>query len=134
MNIIKNLQLYAKDFTILLVEDDISFNNEISELLSLFFKEVKVAHNGKEGLNTYLNTPTDIVMSDINMPLMNGYEMVKSIIEQNYNPQIIILSAHDDVVALRDIASIGVEYTVQKPFEDEILYNKLILACKNLLK
>jgi c-di-GMP phosphodiesterase len=129
---IQNLKKYAKNLTILLVEDEISLNNELSSLLSLLFKEVKVAFNGKEGFETYYKTPTDIIISDVNMPLMNGYKMAKKIKQEKLDCQIIILTAYDDVEAIDDVKELGIKDYIQKPFEDEVLFSKLESICKNI--
>ena len=74
----KNL---LKRLTLLYVEDDEIIRNELSQLLANFFSQVLVAKDGKEGLRTFLeNQDTiDIILTDINMPLYNGIDMVKKI-------------------------------------------------------
>ena len=95
MSIDKNL---LKKFTLLYVEDDDVIRVELSQLLTSFFSEVHVAKNGKEGLRTFLENQDDIdlILTDVNMPELNGIEMIKKIRDFDKKIPVIFATAHSD--------------------------------------
>lgn len=68
---------------LLLVEDDVNLSYIVQAGLQKIIGgyEVTVAENGKEGIEAWENWKPDIIISDIDMPVMNGFEMVKRIRE-----------------------------------------------------
>lgn len=61
---------------ILIVEDEIFAQEILKTILSNFFN-IFIASNGKEGLNVIKNNAIDLILTDIEMPKMNGIEMTK---------------------------------------------------------
>jgi len=118
----------TKNLNVLYVEDDINFQKETSELFNYFFDSVDLANNGQEGLEKYLsyyekNTKFyDIVITDINMPQINGIELSKKIYTHNDKQPILIVSAHDEKHYLIELINIGVESFLMKP----VHYDKVI--------
>ena len=108
MSIDKNL---LKKFTLLYVEDDDVIRVELSQLLSNFFSMVHVAKNGKEGLLTFLENQDeiDLILTDLNMPELNGIEMVKKIRDFDTKIPVILATAYSDneflldAIKLRDL-------------------------------
>ena len=90
------LEKYSKDISILFVEDDLSIRTEIKELLEEIFSIVYVAVDGKDGLEKYLDfykknsVYFDLVLSDIQMPNMDGIELIKAIYKENSNQKVAI--------------------------------------------
>ena len=68
-----------KDITILVVEDDESELEELSELLGVYFKTCYSAIDGKDGLEKFVKYRPDIVLADFDMPRMNGLDMSRNI-------------------------------------------------------
>lgn len=137
MNINKEL---LEKFTLLYVEDDDVIRTELSSILSNFFKKVFVASDGKEGLRTYLENKDsiDIILTDINMPLLNGLDMVKKIRSIKDNVPVIFATAYSDSEFLIDAIKVRAEDYVVKPIDikklisyiEEIvnrLYNEFLL-------
>jgi CheY-like chemotaxis protein len=85
-----------KDSTILIVDDDVFARTTIARFLGKRFKEVFQAGNGLDGLAAYNEHHPDIVVSDIEMPKMNGLEMVKRIKAINADQHIIVATAYND--------------------------------------
>ena len=126
MNISKELKNFAKDLSILIVEDDVVLNNQLVEIASLFYKKVSFAYDGEEGLASYKKTPADIVVTDITMPKMDGIDMSKKIKYINDSQPIIIVSAHCHLEYVTKIVDIGIKQFIRKPFDDnELLYRLL---------
>src|SRR3990167_10021804 len=81
---------------VLYVEDNLVLSKNVETLLLRVFKSVHIAHDGEDGYNQFLTHHPKIVITDINMPVLNGFEMVKKIKETESNCKIIILSAFDE--------------------------------------
>lgn len=116
MSIDKNL---LKKFTLLYVEDDDVIRVELSQLLSNFFSMVHVAKNGKEGLRTFLENQDeiDLILTDLNMPELNGIEMIKKIRTIDNKIPIIFATAHSDSDFLAEAIKLRVQEYIVKPID-----------------
>lgn len=116
MAIDKNL---LKRLNILYVEDDDVIRNELAQLLSNFFSNVYTAIDGKDGLNTYEKNRKhiDIILTDINMPVLNGIEMVKLIREDNDKVPIFFSTAYSDNEFLSEAIKLKVQEYIVKPID-----------------
>ena len=85
-----------KNITILYVEDDDYIRKDYMFMLSARYLKVFEANNGQEGLSLYKEHSLDIVITDIEMPLMNGLTMVEHIRKIDKKVPILILTAHVD--------------------------------------
>lgn len=132
MNVINELRDFAKDLTILIVEDDVLLNKELCTLANIFFAEVIVAYNGEEALGIYQNRKIDIVLSDITMPHMNGLDLSRHIKMINSEQDIIILSAHNEVNCFIELIDIGVRQFIHKPFNNEEFLYRLLKVCEQV--
>ena len=107
-----------ENFTLLYVED----NKDMQSYMKSFLEdEVKVfyqAYNGEEGVEIYQNKSPDIILTDINMPKMDGLEMSKIIKEFDPLQPIIVLSAFQDAEILKRAINIGVDGFISKPIND----------------
>jgi YesN/AraC family two-component response regulator len=132
MSILNELNLFAKNYSILIVEDDEFLNEELVDIASIFFKSVDFAFDGKEALEKYKLNSYDLILSDITMPKMNGTELSREIKNINRNQQIIVLSAHQEVKYLIELIDIGITQFVAKPFEQKELLYRLLKVCENI--
>ncbi|MCI4626078.1 MAG: response regulator [Candidatus Magnetoovum sp. WYHC-5] len=82
---------------ILYVEDDHVVRPNVGKFLRRRCKMVIEAANGKEGLDEYVANRPDVVITDIEMPIMNGIEMIDKILIINENQVIIITTAYNDI-------------------------------------
>ena len=124
---------YNKEFlnkiSILYVEDDIDIATEIYELLEIYFKNIYMAHNGKDGLDMFKLYNPDIVLTDIQMPIMNGITMSKQIKEISNDANIIISSAFSESSYLKEAIDLGVSDYLIKPINIQIMiksFNKIL--------
>jgi len=113
----KELQEAAQGITILYVEDDRELRQNTSRLLSSFFPVVDIAENGVDGLDKFKQGSYDLIITDINMPLMNGVKMVREIKKDKPRQIIIVISAHDEARYLLELINLGVEHFVLKPLD-----------------
>lgn len=116
---------------ILLVEDHREIRQYITNLISAEF-EVHIARNGEEGLRKLANEKVDLVISDIMMPFMDGFEFIRQLKEQdNYKHiPILIISARTAQSDKEELLALGADGILAKPFSPA----ELKLRIQNLLK
>lgn len=121
-----------KNINLLLVEDDEDLIYSLKETLSIFFKDILIAKNGKEALKIYSNNTVDLIITDYVMPNMNGYELCKEIRKQNEKIPLIIMSNFSDTEKL--LKSITLELTeyLIKPIEYKQLLESLLKVVDKL--
>jgi len=128
---IKELLQYSSNLNVLYVEDDITFAQDTCEILENFFDCVDLAVNGEDGLKKLEENEIDLIFSDVNMPVMNGMDMVKKIKEQDkykFIP-IVMLTTEDGDKIKSEGKALGVKAWMVKPFNDK----KFGMAVKKLL-
>ena len=131
MTNIKLMLEYTKNLSVLYVEDDLNLVDTTKELLGNFFKKLDVAYDGKEGLEKYIayekknSSFYDLIITDINMPNMNGVLMSAEILKLNPMQSIIITSAHNEVEYLSSAIELGVNAFVTKPINNNKLMQVL---------
>lgn len=118
INIVK-LKKYASECSVLYVEDDELIRSQTASFLGRFFPDVVLAEDGQIGLSKYKTRTFDVVISDINMPNMNGIEMITAIKEIHYEQKIIVTSAHNDSQYLMSLINLNVAHFVLKPFNNK---------------
>jgi DNA-binding response OmpR family regulator/two-component sensor histidine kinase len=121
---------------VLLVEDDLELNRFISSSLKKQFNVIS-SYNGKEGIKLAQNHLPDLIISDIMMPEMDGFEMCKYIREDDLisHLPIILLTAKTDAESKITGFEYGADDYISKPFEQSVLnarINNLINSRKKL--
>ena len=81
---------------ILIVDDSEMVRNFHSYIIKMFGYEVETAENGAVALEKLLCDKFDLLVTDINMPKMDGYELIKNVQEQSIDIPIIIVSTEGD--------------------------------------
>lgn len=103
---------------LLLVEDDANLcymlQTGLQEIIGGY--EVVIASNGAEGLKAWQEHRPDIIISDIEMPVMNGFEMVERIRETDGDTPILFASAMTSPKDVKEGYKMGVNNYVKKPF------------------
>ncbi|MEX0609552.1 MAG: ATP-binding protein [Balneolaceae bacterium] len=111
---------------ILLVEDNEDFRNYFKSLLADVY-HVKTATNGLEGLKVLTDFQPDLIISDIMMPEMDGYEMMKTIreIDAYRSVPFIFLSAKDSVFDIEAGLNSGADIYLTKPVQNKLLLTQI---------
>lgn len=117
--------------SILIVEDEQPVREAIGRLISRKYPEVVVylAGNGKEGVTIFRQNNPRIVITDINMPEMDGVTMAHAIRSLEESTRFIVTSASSDDRPLDEMAQIGVQEFVPKPLD----LSRLISAIEKCL-
>lgn len=122
---IESLKTSAKTFAILYVEDEKSIREKMTIFFNKIFDHVDVASNGEEGFEKYIKTKHDIVITDIQMPIMNGLDMISKIRELDEHQEVIVVSAYADTNYLTKCIQLGVTAYVIKPIDFDQIINTL---------
>ncbi len=130
---------YIKTLKVLFVEDNIEARETTLAMLSNLFDNITVAVDGLDGYEKFFNDKFDIIITDINMPNMNGIDMSKKIRHKDKDIPILILSAYSELEFFMETIKIGVEGYLIKPIElDQFIQtiNKVVdkLYLKHQLK
>lgn len=131
----KNKPNYKKTFngfTLLYVEDNQEIREMNTEVLDKFFKKVDQAEDGQQGWQLFQNNVYDIVISDIQMPNMNGLELSRNIKEMSPEQPVVITSAYDDSPSLLRLIQTGVSNFILKPFAATQLLDVLLPIVQHL--
>lgn len=138
MSSFKCLYELSNKYDILYVEDDESSMYEIGSLFEDLFNKADFAKDGNEALEKYIeynennNKPYDLIITDIEMPNVNGIELSKNIYKLNKEQKIIVLSAHDESHYLIDLLNIGIKGYLQKPFNRKKILEVLHTVCDGI--
>ena len=120
-------------YSILVVDDNPDLTDFLKKSLGEYFKRVVIASDGVEALQLTRNHAPDIIVSDVMMPRMNGYELCKNIKEDitiSHIP-IILLTARDDKQSQLSGYKNGADAYLTKPFEIEMLMEIIRNRLKN---
>jgi CheY-like chemotaxis protein len=122
---------FLKTLTILYVEDDLTIQKSLSSILSKVFGKVYICNNGFEGIAQFKSAGTTInaVISDINMPQMNGIEMTRAIRELNPDIPILFTTAHGESHYLMDAIKLKVSHYALKPINTAELLHSISELC-----
>ena len=126
---------FLKSLTILYVEDEEMAREQLGKSLSRLFKQVILANNGEEGLKRYhesLNsdTPIDVILSDINMPVKNGIEMLEAIRSVDMSIPFMFITARSEVEYLLKAIDLNVHYYAIKPINIQEITKRIETICE----
>jgi two-component system response regulator (stage 0 sporulation protein F) len=108
--------------TILIIDDDDLIRVLFRSALEAAGYEVTEAANGRQGLKLYRYRPTDLVITDIVMPEMNGLDMLLELTREFLHAKVIAISGAEGEKNVLDVAKLlGARQTFQKPFSMPLL-------------
>ena len=95
-------------------------------------KVVSIARNGREALEMFQKEPVDILVTDVEMPQMNGLDLIKEIRRIQPKTRCIILSGYDEFEYARSALRLDVEEYILKPVNEDQLRQALVRAAEHL--
>ena len=117
-------------FNILVVEDDKNLRKLITTYLQINKYNTYEATNGEEALNVLDQSYIDLIVSDIMMPKMDGYELIKSLREAKYDVPILIITAKSEIEDKKEGFLLGADDYMVKPIDIE----EMLLRVQVLLR
>lgn len=121
-------------YKILFVEDEQAIRENYVTYLKMFFSEVYEAEDGEKAYELYKLEKPDIMIIDINIPKLNGLDLLEKIRENDYSTKAIILTAHTDKSFLLKAVELKLTKYLVKPVTRKDLKEALTLTIDELLK
>ncbi len=108
---------------VLVVDDDQVIRDLIISFLSFSGYEVSGAENGREGLDMVMEQPPDLIISDIHMPQMNGFQLLKEVKEINPDLPVIFITGYAHLRRFFSDQNARADGFLEKPFNLDTLNN-----------
>ncbi len=123
---LNELKELAPNYSVMCVDDNESLKTHLETFLNKFFDKVISADNGDAGVKLFMQEQPDIVLTDIEMPVLDGLSMTKQIKSINKDVPVIIMSAYDEKRYLLDSIHYGVVDYLIKPAKSKELAEILL--------
>lgn len=114
---IQELMKTSQNMNVLYAEDDESARNSMLLVLEDIFPNIITAIDGEDGLSKFQTESIDLVLTDINMPKMNGIEMITHIREVSKEIPILVLSASNEADNFTKTIKLGIDGYLLKPVD-----------------
>ena len=119
-------------YKILFVEDEKVTRENYVMYLKMCFQEVYEADDGEKAYELYTKIKPDIMIIDINIPKLNGLELLKRIRQKDQTTKAIMLTAHTDKIFLMDAIALKLTQYLVKPVDRKTLQEALITTIQEL--
>ncbi len=113
---------------ILLVEDDKTLGESICDLLESEDYKVQWVQDGEAALDATLVSGFDLLLLDVNVPFINGFELLKSLRESGDETPAIFITALVDIASLKKGFEVGADDYLRKPFDPTELLVRISVA------
>ena len=110
---------------ILVVDDEETIREMVSKIINLIGHEVVTTGNGREALEILRSQPFSIMITDVKMPEMDGFELMKVVRDQFPGTSIICMTAHGASYNYTDVVGVGATDYISKPFTIDKMRAKL---------
>ncbi|MBX2999752.1 MAG: response regulator [Caldilineaceae bacterium] len=101
---------------ILVVDDEKNIRLTLGQTLEMAGYAVETAVNGEDALNQLQRNPFDLMLLDLRMPGMDGIQVLRQVMEQRPETQVVVITAHGSVDTAVEAMKIGAVDFIQKPF------------------
>jgi len=115
---------------LLLVEDDRDLAETLVELLDLEGFEVHWVGDGREALDATFMRSYDLMLLDVNVPFVNGFELLQGLRESGDETPAIFITALNDIASLSQGFEVGADDYIRKPFD----FDELIVRIHSLIR
>lgn len=113
---------------ILVVEDEVLLAKSLKEILEESEHGVSLAYDGEEGLELARNAHFDLLILDLMLPKLNGFQVARTLRKEKNGLPILMLTAKSDILDRVEGLDSGADYYLTKPFD-----KRELLACINAL-
>ena len=108
--------------SILIVDDDLNLCTVLKEELEEVVYNSNFVNSGFEAMDFLKNNPVYLILLDLKMPAMDGFDVLKAIEQNQIKAKVIVLTAYADVKSAIDSAKMGATDFISKPYDfDELL-------------
>ena len=111
---VETLLKYSKTVRVLYIEPD---ETKRDDIFRDFFQNIDIAVDGRDGLEHFYNNKYDLIITHINMPKMNGIDLLTKIREISKNVTVLVISSHKNYFV--ELIKLGIDGFILKPIERE---------------
>lgn len=119
------VDIIGRELNILVVEDNKINQMVTKKIIQRNGHSCKMADNGIEALALVQSESFDIILMDINMPGLNGYETTRKMRELGIHTPVIALTAYDKKEVTSEAVTAGINDVIVKPFEPALLFEMM---------
>lgn len=109
---------------ILLIDDDLGLSELLAQLLELEGFELTLAHDGQAGLDLALQQTFDLILLDVMLPKLNGFEVLRALRTKKQTPVLMLTARGDEIDRVVGL-EIGADDYLPKPFNDRELVARI---------
>ena len=120
-------------YRVLVIEDDRHIAQLISAALGRAGLEARDTHTGADGLDSFRDYPPHLVLLDLMMPVMDGFQVYEKIRSHSSVPIVIMSARLEPIQQLRDFRR-GVDDFVLKPFDPQLLVARIIAHLRRIYR
>src|SRR5450432_2325787 len=111
---------------ILIVDDESSQRTGLAGMVKAWGMQAETATDGGDALEKLENYPADVIVTDLNMPRMDGYELMRTLREEGQSIPIIVVTAFGNVdTAVRTVHEMGAYWFLEKPVQANVMQTLL---------
>ena len=124
-------------YKLMFVDDEKLILDGLKYILDWNSMDLEIVHeakNGRDALEKFKEDPVDIIITDINMPIMSGLTLISEIKKINKDVSFIVLSGYDEFSYAQQAITLGVENYILKPIDDIELEETIKKICKKKLE
>lgn len=124
-------------YKLLIVEDEKIERESLYSIIQSFdlpIQSIFTAENGQDGLQKYFQYHPDVILADINMPLLGGLDMIEEIRKHDVDVMCLVLTSYDYFSYAQKAIKLGVEEFILKPADKETLRKGLTLVVEKMMK
>lgn len=129
---LKIIRECTKKYSVLYVEDEQYIRESMEDVLEFFFKKVDMAIDGIDGLERFDSYPYDIIITDIQMPRMNGIDMIVELRKISPRTPIILTTAFNEREYHAEAKRLGVDEYLLKPLSKKNIEESFYKVAKSL--
>lgn len=120
-------------YKILVVDDELEIRDTLIQTLEAPDREFLQSGDGESALEIVKTTHLDLIITDLSMPKMNGFELLRKIKMSGQSPCIIVLTGQADQMVANQIRPHGVHHFINKPWNSE-QFSLIVNNCFEKLK
>ncbi len=115
---------------VLLVDDEIPFLRSLAEGLAIYTGTLNIftAENGKKAMEMLRTAVVDVVVTDLKMPVMDGFELLHYLRSNHPSTRVIVMTALDGAEVKRRLRSLGVVRSLEKPLDFKEIAHEILAA------
>lgn len=130
---LKDLKVLTDSLAILYVEDDIDLRRQNREFMEHLFKKIEVADDGERAMELYQKHDFDIVITDINIPKINGLSMIKMMKKKNAEQKFLVTTVYKQEELKSQLCELNIKNFLSKPIQTIDLLREIEDICHELV-